>query len=145
MFYHSGECICMYPCCSHLCCVYPSVICGDGSRRENGSPPDIFSPWDKTEGDQRPLSTQRGLCHFPFTHKHTHTKCKDKAEAAMVQRASFTLHLLWSTEKTQTIVCVTQYGPLSISSASFPPSQCPSLPLLCTSCLSYITIVHQYS
>lgn len=97
-----------------------------------------YSNRETTEGEQRPRGTQRGLCHFPFAHTyaHTHTQCQDKAEAAMVQHASFTLHLLWSTEKTQTIVCVTQYGPLSISSTpstSLPPSLCPSLPLLCPS------------
>lgn len=53
---------------------------------------------------------------------HTHTKCGDKAQAAMVQHASFTLHLLCFTEKTQTIICVTQYGSVSISSAPLPLS-----------------------
>lgn len=40
-----------------------------------------------------------------YIHTHTHTECRNKAEAAMVHHASFTLHLLWSTEKKQTKVC----------------------------------------
>ena len=94
---------------------------------------------EATEYSKRPLS-------FPFhTHTHTHTQtthththCKDKAEAAMLQHASFTLHLLWSTKKTQSVVCVTQYGPLSISSL---------LPLFLSfdrPCLSYIAIVQWF-
>lgn len=54
----------------------------------------------------------------------------------MVQHASFTLHLLWSTEKTQTAACVTQYGPLSVSSTSAPLPLRPSLRLLGTSLIS---------
>lgn len=46
----------------------------------------------------------------------------------MVQHASFTLHLLWSTEKTQNPVCVTQYGPplYLFGSVCFPSSIPPS-------------------
>lgn len=69
------------------------------------------------------LSHTRG---YTYTHAHTcthaHTKCRDKAQAAMVQHASFTLHLLCFTEKTQTIICVIQYGSVSISSAPLPLS-----------------------
>lgn len=96
-----------------------------------------YSSNERTEGEERPLSF--------FFLTHTHTQCEDKAEAAMVQHASFPLHLLWSTEKTQTTVCVTQYGPRSISSTlstSLTPPLCLSSAL---PCLSYIARVHQLS
>lgn len=68
---------------------------------------------DKTKGasecSKRPLSlllhTHMHACACTHIHTHTHTECRNKAEASMVHHASFTLHLLWSTEKKQTKVC----------------------------------------
>lgn len=66
----------------------------------------------RKQGEQSLKYSKRPLV---ISLSHTH---KDKAEALMVQQASFTLHLLWSTDKTQSMVCVTQCGPLSIPSTA---------------------------
>ncbi|KAG7505515.1 hypothetical protein JOB18_033466 [Solea senegalensis] len=84
--------------------------------------------------DGRLLYSKRPLSLSIHTHTHTGVK-----------HASFTLHLLWSTEKTQTILCVTQYGPpiSSTLTTSLPSSfwlwLSSALP-----CLPYMAIVHQH-
>lgn len=133
--------VCVY---AHICVVHvPLLSIETVHRQKTSGPPNIFNH-ETLLREIRGLRVLKEASVIPLTHTHKHTnaKCKDKAEAAMAQHASFTLHLLWSTEKTQTAVCVTQYGPLSISSTSAPPPLRPSLRLPHLSCGA---IVRQYN